>query len=616
MSYYIQTRLNVFSRFFLIFLLLGLSACGSVSILDDPKKAEDNYRLQNQQVEKARALAEQGDYVAAAQAFWQFSAGIEPPHQQNYQLTSVEYLIKANLIDQAAERLALIKPLPNDPVSWQRIDLAQIEMQIAKQQSQPALDALAKLNAQALNEVLQKRYHELYALAHETLGQYQQAADRRIGIDAALANTNRQLYNQKMVWNDLLHMSPMQLGQPVGNRSQASQAWYALALLAKTVSNTHYPKALSQWQQRYPQHPIRAEIFQQLNQPANQQGAMIQRANPNANAHIALLLPQSGNLRQTSQAISDAFIAAWSQNRRMPPPVRYDVSDTNTVASIYEKAVNSGAVVVVGPLLKNTLTALSQTYQHFPVPTLFLNQLELLSQTYSNLFQFSLSPEEEAAQVAQQALLDGKHMATVLVPDNSWGQRLAQAFRQSWESHGGTFLGQAYYTERDVSTPTQQVLLNHPDTDMLFIAASPEDARLLVPQVRYVLSSPQMLALHKLNLPIYATSHVYAGQFDAMDKDLSGVKFVDIPWLFNGLDERYQAFKSQQETYVQTGNSRLFAFGLDAYQIADYLYQSGNSPQNMNINGATGQLSLDLQGVVHRQLKMIQFDAQGRAEPL
>ena len=44
------------------------------------------------------------------------------------------------------------------------------------------------------------------------------------------------------------------------------------------------------------------------------------------------------------------------------------------------------------------------------------------------LFQFALDPEEEARQVAQRAVADGRMRGLVLLPNNEWGQRVFRAF--------------------------------------------------------------------------------------------------------------------------------------------------------------------------------------------
>jgi outer membrane PBP1 activator LpoA protein len=62
-------------------------------------------------------------------------------------------------------------------------------------------------------------------------------------------------------------------------------------------------------------------------------------------------------------------------------------------------------------------------------------------------------------------------------------------------------------------------------------------------------------------------------------------------------------------------DSRLFALGLDAYRLMPWL-PALSSAQGLSINGATGRLTIDPEGVVHRHdLVWVRFE-EGIANPL
>ena len=71
--------------------------------------------------------------------------------------------------------------------------------------------------------------------------------------------------------------------------------------------------------------------------------------------------------------------------------------------------------MIIGPLEKQHVARLhSETA--LPVPTLALNNVEG-SSSYSNLlYQFALSPENEAVQIAERAWQDGHRYAAILSP--------------------------------------------------------------------------------------------------------------------------------------------------------------------------------------------------------
>ncbi len=65
------------------------------------------------------------------------------------------------------------------------------------------------------------------------------------------------------------------------------------------------------------------------------------------------------------------------------------------------------------------------------------------------------------------------------------------------------------------------------DRDFLFLAANHDQARLVVPQLRFFQAH---------DLPLYATSYVYSGKPEpAVDADLDGLVFGDMKWMLDGV---------------------------------------------------------------------------------
>jgi hypothetical protein len=108
--------------------------------------------------------------------------------------------------------------------------------------------------------------------------------------------------------------------------------------------------------------------------------------------------------------------------------------------SIHAKAVEGGADYVLGPLEKESVDSLAAG-PALAVPTLALNQTTRDSQAAANLFQFALSPENEAAEAANKAASMGLKRAPCCIPKALWGARLASAFRTQWRRLGGTVGG-------------------------------------------------------------------------------------------------------------------------------------------------------------------------------
>ena len=143
---------------------------------------------------------------------------------------------------------------------------------------------------------------------------------------------------------------------------------------------------------------------------------------------------------------------------------------------------------------------------------------------------------------------------------------------------------------------------------MIFVQATPPVARLLVPLLE---------GKDAGNIPTYATSELYDPARTAGDPDLDGVEFPELPMLIDPVGEARTAADLLAEFSSPSASQlkRLFAFGFDAYLLAQAIY-AGDSAR-WPIAGATGELYLGANGRIRRILPFAEFSG-GRpraAEP-
>lgn len=293
---------------------------------------------------------------------------------------------------------------------------------------------------------------------------------------------------------------------------------------------------------------------------------------------IALLLPITGPFAGPGQAIKDGFMASHHADSK----IKIKVYDTNkgSIVETYDKAIEDGADYVIGPLIKSQVAAIAKV--DHPVPTLLLNHA---SSILENAYTFGLSPINEAKQVAIKAHKNGFSRALIIAPKNSWGFGVVKAFTQQWEKKGGVIADSFYYgPKEDMSKGIREVLQvnisqqrenqfkellgwdlqfvvgRRQDFDMIFLLAYPSKARHILPLLRYYYAD---------KVPVYATSTVYSGQSDTLhDRDLEGVIFCDIPWVFS----HHLANKNWPEQF--NSYNRLYAIGKDSYALATKLNPS------------------------------------------
>lgn len=303
--------------------------------------------------------------------------------------------------------------------------------------------------------------------------------------------------------------------------------------------------------------------------------------------NIALLVPLSGGLANAGKAIQAGFEASYASSATHPTVTVYDTSGSD-IRTLYQKAIHAGANYVVGPLDKTKVTELAKGGQ-IQVNTIALNDADG-DEIVPHLFQFPLSPSEEAQQVANKAAAAGFHSAILITPSGAWGETIAQSLRAQWQNDGGTIVQSlSVSTDENLKEKIQGLSSS---VDVIFLIARPSLAREINPLL------PE-------NIPVYGTSLVYSGLLNsAKDQNLDGIKFCDEPLVLDK-DGRWSVLRQNltlsQPVFVQQ-YIRLYGLGYDAAQLTQNM-----TAINSGINGATGQLSLGADQHIVRKLSWAIF---------
>ena len=502
---------------------------------------------------------------------------------------------------------------------------------------------------------------ERRATVASRLGDFSAALRERIRLGERLTTAEETEFNNEAIWQDLMSLPRDELIALAENDTQAlQQGWAQLALVARNnAANLNAQLAqLERWQRRWVGHPASEHLptdLQLLRQLIDQQPRQ-----------IALLLPQEGRLAAAAAAVRDGFLAAYFAaplGATRPDIHHYDTSGGD-ILDVYQRAVDEGADLIIGPLDKANVHALASI--NLTRPVLALNTLEREPRSASpmpnggvdeldtalalqsalraqplrqenltaplaedrlfapRLYQFGLAAEEEARQVARFARLEGHRNVMLIVADADWANRSADAFTDTWQAEGGRVLGRSSFVGTgDYSAVIKQALLidqseeryqqlrrtlgkgaefeprRRQDVDMIFLVANASQARQIKPT----------LAFHyAADLPVYATSQVYSGETPGSDSDLAGIRFNTLPWLFDSQSPEKRALS--RHTDVPDAYVRLQAMGVDAYHLYPRLPQLRQLP-GARVFGATGQLSLDAEGRIERELIWARFGRDG-----
>ena len=426
--------------------------------------------------------------------------------------------------------------------------------------------------------------------------------------------------NNDFIWDALNRISESAILRALSEQQTSElRGWLELNLIARR-SNMLPDKIepwISQWYQIYDGHSAGAYFAVNLLEESKRIYIKPTR--------IALMLPFSGRLEKVTDAIQNGFLYAYYQDQDQIAELEIINASTDvTEFSIqYQQAIDDGADFIVGPISKDLINFL-QIQEKLEVPTLTLNYAEIKQEPTLNLYQFGLRPEDEAEQIANFVLGEGRNLAITLVPDTEWGTRLQLAFAERFEDLGGRIVGSEIYPSKkndysetikkllNLTTSNQrhsilQQVIGEPasfdprrrqDVDMVFIAANSRQARLIKPQLKF----------HRAqDLPVYATSHISSSNGNSDDdRDLNGIEYVDIPWMLNNSGN--QDFVQVGETWPDSSRkfSRLYALGIDAYRLIPALRRLMINPDETVLHN-TGQLSVDRNGRVRRKLLMATY---------
>jgi len=330
---------------------------------------------------------------------------------------------------------------------------------------------------------------------------------------------------------------------------------------------------------------------------------------------VAVLLPQTGRFAPAAAAVRAGMLAAeQAQDPGKRPALRFfDSSDDQNATAMVRQAAAEGAHLVIGPLQKQAVDQLAAA-PSLPVTTLALNVASGAHLPPLQLYQFALSPEDEAAAVANNAWAKGYRRVLMLYPDGPWGGRLARAFREKWAKLGGQIGDAEVYdpSTDNFSQPIQRLLgmdgvrqSQAPDGQFIFLVATAPKAREIWPQIRQA-AGPYVT-------PVFCTSHIHSSHFDPQgDQDLAGLYFVDIPWLIAPSPEGPVSRRDLERglSQVQGDYVRLYAMGIDAYRLAPRLAYMASHP-GATLKGETGTLRLDPARRVRRDLPLARMTPSG-----
>ncbi len=502
------------------------------------------------------------------------------------------------------------------------ISIAQADVFLFHGDEKNALSILnKKIDPSTLNLELQALYANTKASAYFQNNEIVNGVKELIFISPVLKKDDRDL-NNKLIWENLSHLNSEQLSISLNSENDnVLKGWIELISIKKTYQNNLNVEIekFKEWKKIYTNHDAIDFVDQQID--------VIRNAQKNSPKKIAFLLPESGPFAKSANAIKYGFLNNYylsqseepielfffnTDDKSLKERAEYilegdtqEKSDSEKISigflSIYNEAINSGVDLIIGPIDKTQIDLLNASDGKFnELPILALNYSATNEIRNNKLYQFGLAPEDDIDFISQQALLRNFSNVAILSPSGEWGDRLTQAFSDSWHKKGGNVVSVASYSDTRTLTKLIQKMLNidqsenrfrklywfsgskvqfqsrrRQDVDFIYLIATPEMGRQIMPTFAF---------LDATDIPVFSNSTIYAGEHDVRDKDLNRLMFTEIPGIMNPDENTLNAWESQDFRY-----RRLIAMGMDTYNLALRLTILEDSKANA-FYGETGTL--------------------------
>jgi outer membrane PBP1 activator LpoA protein len=558
---------------------------------------------------------------------------LELASQERNQDTAQRYLLRiASRFQQQGDHQGARKLLQSEQLAQPLPELASQKRLLAMNGAVTLKDQTwaqqitANLSTDSFMDVtpeLLNRAGNLQAQTLALVGNPLEAAKTLIALTQADSSANAQPLHDR-IWQLLKTISNIQLKLSSADSREIgyeAQGWLELATQVRSPGTgfDEQGRTIRRWQSNWPGHPAAQLLPSELKLIAGLAASRPEQ--------IVLALPLNGPLTTAGKAIRDGFLAAYFSDTsvdREATRIRVVDSKQKPFGELYQELAKQPVDLLVGPLDKDALAELGKL-PSLPLQTLALNYLPPSVTAPAGLYQFGLSAEDEARQIADRLDAEGLKRILVIIPSGEWGNRVEAALIEQMAKHSGRIIGiQRFLREDNLRAVTADLLgintsrdraidvertigLNiefearrRQDAQAIVMVAEPDTARQLNPLFAFYFAG---------DLPVYAPSIVYAGTpAPGRDRDLNGVIFTDIPWVLDEKNSLRDEAGSQLPGATRGQLGRLFAMGADAWHLSKRLPLLKQVP-GATIDGQTGVLTMTPSGSIRRYQRWARFSS-------
>ncbi|CAM3847947.1 penicillin-binding protein activator [Litorimonas haliclonae] len=356
-----------------------------------------------------------------------------------------------------------------------------------------------------------------------------------------------------------------------------------------------------------PETSVPEEEEEEFDEADRREGLTLPHMKGRETKRLALLLPfsaSSSRLRQEAESMMKAAeLAVFERDSADVLLIALDTGGTSQGAqSAAQAALNSGADVILGPILSGSVEAANNVARRSGTPVIaFSTDQEVAG---NGAYLLSFPPEAEVERIVEFASDTGVDRFAFLGPTSEYGRRVNDAYRKAVQANGGQVTASASYSGDDIS------VMQEPARGMASQYRSTGYQAIILPEGGTALRSLAPL------LPYYNVDPT-AVQFlgTGLWKNGSTVREPALNGgVFAGPDPEAQAgFENSYDQAYGESNSRLASLAYDAVAIGAYV-ADGNRKDRMDrledpngFYGADGLIRFEADGKPQRGLAVYQI---------
>lgn len=314
---------------------------------------------------------------------------------------------------------------------------------------------------------------------------------------------------------------------------------------------------------------------------------------------LALLLPFSSSserLREEATSMMKAAeLAVFERDSADVLLIALDTGGTEQGAqSAARAALNSGADVILGPILSGSVTAAKQVARSSKTPVLAFSTDQQVAGNGAYLLSFP--PEAEVERIVEYASDTGVDRFAFFGPTSEYGRRVNDAYRKAVRDHGGEITASASYSGDDIT------VMQEPARSMANQYRSTRYQAIILPEGGTALRSlAPLLPYYNVNPTAvqFLGTGLWKNNATVREPALNG-------GVFAGPDPDAQAdFEASYDRAYGENNSRLASLAYDAVAIGAYVADGRPRDRMERLEDPNGFYGAD---------GLIRFEADGKPQ--